>query len=87
MRDVLISVALLWVCRPCSSEQSQGELEVALGQQCPLGDVSRGPAFQRVSLLLLLSGFEHLRMKAVVLAQNNPELGDGELKGACSDQK
>ena len=57
MRDALISAASLRVCGPRSSEQGQGELEVAWARRCPLGDVSRGPAFQRVFLLLLLSGF------------------------------
>lgn len=90
MRDAVISAALLRVCGPCSSEQGQGELEVAQAQQCPPGGVSRGPAFQRVLLLFLLSEFEHLNMKAVVVSQNilpASELGAGELKGAFSDQK
>lgn len=90
MRDTLSSAASLRVCVPRSSEQGQGELEAAWAQQCPLGDVSRGPDFQRVSLLFPLSGVEHLKPKAAVVSQNIlpvSELGAGELKGAFSDPK
>ena len=88
MRDVLISAALLQVCGPCSSKQGQGDREVTWAQQCPPSDVSRGPAFQRVFLLLLLSGFEHLKMKMAVVSQSIlpvSEPGAGELHGVFSE--
>lgn len=67
-----------WLCSGCAEHGALSKAKMSWRWH---GDGSRGPAFPRVFLLFLLSGFEHLKMKAAVASQTsclclNQELGN-----------
>lgn len=69
-----------WLCSGSAGHRALSKAKMSWRWH---GDDSRGPVFPRVFLIFLLSGFEHLKVKAAVVSQMsclclNQELGKSQ---------